>query len=446
MSDLNTIVSVSVSRTSAVVSVAGFGTPAVVAQFLTTKTTAPFSRSRYYASLAAMISDGWVVGDCVYDAAAQMFSQSPAPSKILVGRLDSSDATVSAGLAAIQQENSDWYSFSLVGRYSCLVTLSGALVTGNVINSTVHGITVGSVTFTTDHATTMNAWKTNIQTALNTAGYPTSTVNVAGNTISITQIGRDIVPVVATVTAGASQATATYSYTNDQTGILSAAAWTETQMKIMGVSDADVQVITAGETTNNIASKLKALNYTRTYVMYHALPAEYIECAWMANELATTVGASSWAYDTLKGVTVDGLSNVAESTVYGKNANAYTLTAGVNVTRNGQCEDGGFVDIIRGIDWIKTNIQAGIFTQLIATGKIPYNDIGGVIVQSAILGVLKTAESMGILQTGSSTCIVPKFSTIGTTDRATRNFPSVTFSGVLQGAIQTVAISGTLTI
>lgn len=114
MSDLNSIVQVSVSRTTKSISRASFAVFMIVDQFATSKTVTAFTRYREYSSLLSMTTDGWSVGDRVYQAAAAVFAQNPSVSKIAVGRKDAADTTWSAAMDAIVLESSAWYAFSVV--------------------------------------------------------------------------------------------------------------------------------------------------------------------------------------------------------------------------------------------------------------------------------------------------------------------------------------------
>jgi hypothetical protein len=114
MSDLSDIVQVTISRETTAVSQPSFGVPAILTEFLTSKTNPAFTRARFYGSLAEMTADGWSGSDAVYDAATLIFSQSPVVEKILVGRKDAADADWAAALNAVQAEESNWYTFSII--------------------------------------------------------------------------------------------------------------------------------------------------------------------------------------------------------------------------------------------------------------------------------------------------------------------------------------------
>lgn len=123
MSQLDSIVQVTIDRQTQAVSQTSFGIPAVMGQFLTSKTTVPFTRAREYGDLTEFLADGWtlsnpladppVVGDTVADAVAAIFKQNPNVPKVIVGRKDAGDTDWTAALSVIANENNDWYLFTI---------------------------------------------------------------------------------------------------------------------------------------------------------------------------------------------------------------------------------------------------------------------------------------------------------------------------------------------
>ena len=125
---------------------------------------------------------------------------------------------------------------------------------------------------------------------------------------------------------------------------------------------------------------------------------------------------------------------------------AYATVSGVDVTEEGKVASGEFIDIIIGIDWIQANLQATVFGALVSQGKLPYDDSGIQAVKSLVNGVLVQAAAMGILQADSIVVTVPKYADIPVADRNSRNLPDVKFTALLQGAVQTVQIRGTVSV
>jgi hypothetical protein len=74
-------------------------------------------RVKLYASLEEMIAGGFALTDPEYKAALLYFSQNPKPTKVAIGRWDSTpvtgDVTLVAAVTACRAANSDWYAFTV---------------------------------------------------------------------------------------------------------------------------------------------------------------------------------------------------------------------------------------------------------------------------------------------------------------------------------------------
>jgi hypothetical protein len=114
MGSLNDIAVVNISRETQAISRASFGTPAVIAEFATSKTTPAFVRHRFYESLEEMIADGWLVTDPCYLAVKSILSQNPKVTKVMVGRKDLADTSFEEALNLILADSGDWYAYCII--------------------------------------------------------------------------------------------------------------------------------------------------------------------------------------------------------------------------------------------------------------------------------------------------------------------------------------------
>ena len=442
MSDINQIVQVNITRQSASASLPGFGVPAIIAQFLASKTTTAFTRARYYFSAAELLLDGWAATDSVYLAAVAAFSQPVRVPKIMVGRLDSGDASIAAGLDAIRAEQDDWYAFGIVGQRGAKFTLSTDLITGNAIASTINGITVAAVTYATSHAATMTAWKSAIETAV-----PGSTATVSGDTITVVNPTLDLNIATARVSDGASRPTVSYSYPLDATKKRAAMAWTEAQKKLFFLADSDVATYasdTGNAGTACLAEFAKLSSYERTVVVFHTANTQYPEFAWMGKELPYDPGLRTWAFKTLAGVTPSVLTTGQENLVRGKNANVYTTTAAVSNMYAGACAKATtYIDDVRGLDWLDTTIKLDIFNTFVASGKVPFTDAGIQKLVGILKGALSKAVTATVLDEGY-TVTYPKAADVSPADKAARRLTGVSFQATLAGAVHSISINGTV--
>ena len=438
--DISQIVQVTITRTTAVATLPGFGVPGILAQFATSKTTTAFTRGRYYASLSEMTADGWTAVDSVYLAASKVFGQSPKVPRLFVGRIDSGDASMAAALDAIRSEQDDWYCFTVVGHRAIKFVLSDDTVTGNVIKSTINGTSVADITWATSHAATMAAWKVAIEAAL--VG---SVATVSGREMSVVFVGRDLYAGTFSVTGGATIPTATITYPLDATKTKAIMAWTETQKKLYGFSDSDpatYAVDTGNAGTACLAEYAKLNSYERSFCIYHANGGDFIAAAWMGKELPYDPGARTWALKNLSGVTPDSLTLSQDGYVRGKNANTYTTTAAYSHTYAGTCaKNSTYIDDIRGLDWLESTIKLDQFNLLGGSGKVPFTNPGIELVGNTLKGSLGKAEQKTVLDAGW-TVSLPDISQVSAEDKAARQLTGITFSGDLAGAIQKVVIAG----
>ena len=106
---LKDIVVVNITKGTTTVSQAAFGYPMIASEFATSKTTAPFTRFRWYGEPDEMLEDGWQSTDQEYLKAVALCSSDPTILKFGIGRKDSTDAGWPEALAAISAENDEWY-------------------------------------------------------------------------------------------------------------------------------------------------------------------------------------------------------------------------------------------------------------------------------------------------------------------------------------------------
>lgn len=232
---------------------------------------------------------------------------------------------------------------------------------------------------------------------------------------------------------------------DNQEDLEAIAEWVEGQVKMLIIQDDDPDTLDSVETST--AAKLKAKSYERTAVIFHdAGTNEQAHAAWLGECLPHEPGSQTWAFKTLKGITPDALTGGEQGNAFKNGANTYTVMAGVGITEKGQMVGGEWIDIIRGCDWIKARMQERIFLELVNKRKIPYDDGGILLIESYVRAVLGEAVAKGILQDGSVEVDVPKYADIPKSDRIGRHLPDIKWNALLQGAIQKIEITGTVTV
>lgn len=242
---------------------------------------------------------------------------------------------------------------------------------------------------------------------------------------------------------------ALYTTHNSQAVVLAAAAFIETQSKIYlaDVNETDaITTVVAGATDTLAALFTRAFN--RTAGSYYPSPATMFGAAWMGNVLPDDPGSEIWMYRTLSGVTpVTNLRDTHRANLRARMANTYTIIAGQNKTWKGTVAGGpfGYIDVVRGLDWLVDDLQKGAFdTVANSKKKVSYNDPGIATIRARVKASLKRAVTRGIINNDFEIS-VPKASEVTAGDKRLRKLTGVKFSGTLQGAIQEVAIDGSVT-
>lgn len=448
MSQLSDIIEITISRQTATVASANFGTPGIISEFASDKTTVTFDRYRTYASIAEMVTDGWVSTDQEYIRANLIFSQNPRPSYIMIGRKKPDTEAVetwATALTAIEAATSDWYCFTINPTQTSTVVFSADLITSNSVAITVNGDSVTAVPFNSTHDDTMDDIVTQIEADIADSSVTLDDIAGDNRTFTIAIEGDDVTTVTCVVTGGASQATATITYSVED-DIKAAAAWAETQKKIYFLTSADSDIITSS--TSDLFSDLETLNYDRTAMCYHSALVtsdQYMAEAWLGECLPYNPGSQTWMFKTLTGITAYELTSSERGYVLGKNGNIYTETAGISMTEAGTVASGEYIDIIRGIDWLEAYMSELVFTDLVNTRKIPFTDAGVAIIEGRIKEALDKAVQRGLI-TDDYEVEVPLVADVSDTDKGNRTLPDITFTATLQGAIHYIEIAGTITL
>jgi len=440
MSDLDRIIQVNIFRETSAIATASFGLPLIIAEFLPAKTTPAFGRYREYGSVGEMADDGWLVSDEVYQKAQIIFSQNPKIPKLAVGRKESTESWT-ASLNAITNVSNEWYGLLSVTTGKAVVLFSEEFVDLNNIVATVNGIVCDPVVYTTSHANTMSLLKAEIESKV--VG---STVTVSSNELTIELANGSITAVNFVITLGLSQPTFTVDIT-DEDDILEIAAWVEANQKLFGVLSADVGVLDPAVTTD-LASQLKALGYIRTFVNFH-LTGQRLDAGIIGKMFPDTPGRATWCYKNISGVSTYSIGTGAKTSALGKNANIYTNIGGAGRYEQGKVAVGEYIDVIWGLDYLKSELQVALFSELAnVSDKVPFSDEGIQIITGIVEGVLNrfAGNSFKLLQGGSISVTAPAYVDISSNDKANRVLPDVEWEALLQGAIHFIKVRGVVSV
>lgn len=442
---LDSIVDLSISATGEGPTQANFGTPLIAAYH-----TLNADLTRVYTSLPGLVADGFISSTPVYKIAAALKAQNPAITRFKVGRRATAYTQV-VNFTPSTPANGTVYSVT---------------INGSVASYTASGVdTVATVC--TALATVITALPLVTATGAS-ATHVAVTTDAAGTLASYTAVSSTLALFDATADPGiAADLDAIVAVDSDWYGLLldsqgkaeaiAAAAWAESHRQLLGLQSADTIIATSLSDSTNEFKALKAASYFRTYGIWHAsLALEWPAAAWMGDRFPDDPGSDTWAFKTLAGVTPDdALTETQIANILANNGNVYVTVAGVPVTyadfdgttgRGARTFGGEFIDLVRGLDWLRSLMQTRIFALFVNSKKVPFTDAGIALVVGEIQASLDRGVDVTLLAADPKpTITAPKARDVSSVDKAARHLPGVTWSATAAGAIHAVTISGTVT-
>ena len=152
----------------------------------------------------------------------------------------------------------------------------------------------------------------------------------------------------------------------------------------------------------------------------------------------------------LKGIVPLDITSNQLSEIMEVNAITIIEKCGDNVTSEGKCASGEYIDIIDGIDYIISQMKYRVQKLLNKAPKIPYTNAGIANIESQVVGVLEKSYSNGIIADDEGS---PLYSTnfkkreeMSAEDRANRVYTGGKFKFELAGAIHNATVNGEMII
>lgn len=433
---LDDIVSVQVRAETATPTREGFGTPLFAAYH-----TRYLDRVREYASLQGITDDGFTSTSPVYLAASKIFSQSPRPRTIKIGRRASapSESLRFTPTSAVQGVV---YTITFVGAtdLSVTYTVPGSASIASVCTALTALIDALSGLGATDGTTHVDV----------TSDTPGVLFGVRGLNKELEVEDRTADPgLAADLTAIETADPDWYGLcldSNSKAEILVAAAWLETRKKI-GSFDSGDSGIAKSVVTTDVASGLMTGNYARSHLLAKKEVRGFAGAALLGERLPAAPGSDTWALKTLRSVPADRWTTTETSAIQNKRASFYSTVAGRDVVQGGRSGAGEWMDVTRFIDWLTARIKEDVFAALINAPKIPYTDEGVDRIRAVIYAVLEEGvRAGGLAASPAPTVTAPKVADVSAVDRGNRYLPDVRFTAQLAGAIHTLAITGTVSV
>jgi hypothetical protein len=175
---------------------------------------------------------------------------------------------------------------------------------------------------------------------------------------------------------------------------------------------------------------------------------EYNWAAWVGEGAPFEPGSSTWAYKRLATITPTKASSgdFSNITKDGNWANIYHTVYGKDITEQGKCTSGEWIDIEIGMDWLNIRLQEGIYTDLLQSRKITYDDVGIQIIRGTLAKILQEGAEKGIIQGNSIQISTPLFADIPKAAVGKRHLPDIDFEAAVLNAVHTTAIKGRVTL
>lgn len=433
MSEIDSIIQITITRETTAIATASFNIPLVLANL-----TNFSERTRTYTDIDAVAEDFRSTSN-VYKMAERLFGQSLGkPPSIVVGRRQVDAVNGSIPTVVVGQV----YSVTINGTSYSYTAASGntATIIATALKTAYQASPITGITFTDN----LNGTFKIAVSALGTAWSVDSSTNIV------------LVHDVPTETWTAALDAVTDSNNNwyqlnaevhTKTEQLQLADAIQSRHKIYLTSTQDVNA-TASTTTDVIAAG-KAAGYTRTSIVYSPeADSRFPEAAWAGGMLPQVPGSASWNFKQGTGVTTVPasliLSDTARSNLRSKNGNMFTTVAGVNIFQDGVMLDGRPMSEITISDWIYARMQEQIYFRLINMLKIPFTRSGFAVIENEMRSVLQQAQANGAIDTFSVTSPDPL--AIPQNQRAQGIAGTFTFEARLAGEVKTIIIRGTLTV
>lgn len=450
---LSDFLNVSISVQAVAPQQAGFGVPMILGACKNALAAFGTTLIQYYSSIAGLTSAGFLTTDPEYLAAQALFSQSPAPSQIAVGRrtnLPTQKFTLTVLTAVVGHTytvtvNGTAKSYTAVG-LDTTSTIATALATA-IGTPTGFGAAVAATNTVTLTASAAGNW---------------ARVNVTAPDVDMdcqqTHVDAGIATDIGNIAAVDSTWYAVVSCFASQAEVPALAAWIEANSKLYLADSQDSTILGSG--TADVASTLKTSAYVRSPVFYHPDNGAFLAAGVGGVNLPKPPGSENWMFITPAGVAAVPLTATQITNLKSKNANYLYTVAGVNITATGITPSGQFIDTVRGRDWQISRIQNRIFTVLtsppsaanpaspgggVILSKIPYTDAGIAVVESEIRAALREGIANGFLAANPAPSVtVPKASAVSSANKSSRTLAPVTFVATIAGAIDNITITGSV--
>lgn len=211
----------------------------------------------------------------------------------------------------------------------------------------------------------------------------------------------------------------------------------ETKQNVYVYSDTSTNALDK-TSTDDLASKLKALNLDKTFGL-HFKDATVVspESAWIGRFASAIIGSNLWLYKTLKTLESQSYSEDELATLKSKNLQCYTTLGEDDVViGNGVVASGEKIFVILGVIWLEVRIGERYWALLYQKERILYTNAGIELFRAELVSVLNEAVLNNILTDDDSFEIsVPDANKLSSQVRDSGVLSAIKFRARLAGAI-----------
>ncbi|EMD6813361.1 DUF3383 family protein [Citrobacter koseri] len=185
---------------------------------------------------------------------------------------------------------------------------------------------------------------------------------------------------------------------------VSAAIESATVSRILAITSDEADIMSASIETD-LASKLKAAKYSRSYIQYSST-SRYAALSSFGRAFTVNFTGSNTTitlkFKQLPGVTYETLGTSQANALEAKNCNVYVYYENdTAILEQGVMCNGDFFDERHGLDWLQNAVQTADYNTLYtSTTKIPQTDAGTTTRIANIEKVLDVAETNGLFAPG----------------------------------------------
>lgn len=177
---------------------------------------------------------------------------------------------------------------------------------------------------------------------------------------------------------------------------------------------------------------------------------EEADAAYLGNVGPFWPRSVTWKFKRPDGITLPDLSDAERDALEEANINFMTEEYKRQYVKNGVCWNGEFIDIQMGADYIANRMRNELYDVLLQTDTVTYDDVGFSLTASAVFAALNRGVDLGIVardpesNAGVFTVAVPRRSEATDEQARERSMPDIPWDALVQGAVHTVKVRGTL--